>query len=241
MLEALMTKHGATRKNLRNCKSYFFDKVDCGNFSFLDKFLFYPEPTFDGWQRLFDEEVEETVTDQNVKTLNNMFCGQLADYFFCIEDQDYYFKTTFGDVYDKDRKFPLRINQESQYRTIAITENAIFLQLVNRMSKWLKAKDSKEQGIARFNERYFESLLPVIDTAPFIAGSDIPRETSDGSAKPDITRAGLRTILKFSIEQPQTESGNERFEAARRLTEILMDYADDLADLRSLYAEAKRI
>jgi len=240
LLEALMTKHGATRKNLRNCQRYFFDKVDGGNFSFLDKFLFYPEPTFEGWQKLFDEDIEETLSDQDFKTLNNMFCGQLADYYFCIEDQDYYFKSTFGDVYDKGQKFPLRINREPGFRTISITENAIFLQLVNRMSKWLKAKDSKEQGIARFNERYFESLLPVIDTAPFIAGTEIPRETSDGSAKPDIIRAGLRTILKFSIEQPETEAGKERFEAARRLTEILMDYADDLGDLRALYAEAKR-
>ena len=81
---------------------------------------------------------------------------------------------------------------------------------------------------------------PIASLAiPFpIASSDIPRETSDGSAKPDITRAGLRTILKFSIEQPETESRKERFEAARRLTEILMDYADDLADLRTLYEQA---
>jgi len=240
LLEERLIKGGETRKRIKICKNYFFDNDVSGNESFgwSYRFRYYYNPTFEGWQKLFDEEIDEILSDQDFKTLNNMFCGQLADYFFCIEDQDYYFKTTFGDVYDKDRKFPLRINQESQYRTIAITENAIFLQLVNRMSKWLKAKDSKEQGIARFNEEYFESLLPVIDTAPFIAGSDIPRETSDGSAKPDITRAGLRTILKFSIEQPETESRKERFEAALRLTEILMDYADDLADLRTLYEQA---
>lgn len=242
LLEDRLGKGGETKKRIKICKNYFFDNNVIGieSFDWFYRFRYYYNPTFEGWQKLFDEEIEETLSDQDFKTLNNMFCGQLADYYFCIEDQDYYFKSTFGDVYDKGQKFPLRINREPGFRTISITENAIFLQLVNRMSKWLKAKDSKEQGIARFNERYFESLLPVIDTAPFIAGTEIPRETSDGSAKPDMTRAGLRTILKFSIEQPETEAGKERFEAARRLTEILMDYADDLGDLRALYAEAKR-
>lgn len=238
-LESLMKGHGATNKSICNCRSYFFDKIDCGNLTPTDKFLFYPNASIEGWQKLFDDEIKEPLTDQDYFTLNKFFCGDFSSYFFEIEDQDYYFKLAFGEVYDDERKFPLRINQEKESREIVLTENAIFFHLVNRMSRWLKAKDFRQQGLVRFNEKYFKSLLPVIDTMPFLNEKDLPSETSDGSAKPDMTQSGIKTILKFAFSAPKTESDKERVESAQKITEILMDHADDLADLRTFYNRAK--
>src|SRR5690606_26020958 len=105
--------HGATRKNIEASKRTFFDNDVTVNIDWSDRFWLYYKPTFEGWQHLFDHELEETLTDRNFQTLNYFLCGQLADYYFCIEDQDHYFKTTFGETYDACRKCPLRINGEA--------------------------------------------------------------------------------------------------------------------------------
>ncbi|WP_203143420.1 hypothetical protein [Marinobacter mangrovi] len=238
-IEALMKDHGATRKNISSCHKYFFDGIDLGgNFSLVDKFVFYPDPSFDGWQQLLDEGVGGPISDADFKTLNQYLCGQLADYFFSIEDQNYYFQATFGDVYDSERKFPLRINNESSFRKIVLTENAIFFILVNRFSRWLKGKEKVEQGVLRFNYKYFETLLSVVEKTPFSDKEELPDETIDGSVRPKILRAGIKTILKFGVMENGYGIDDVRFSAARRVTEIMMDHASELADLKLFYERA---
>jgi hypothetical protein len=240
LLEERFKRNGATRKNIRNCHALFFENKVNGKFDWLDRFVLYPDPSFKGWQRLLDEEFEEVITDQNFRTLNNMFCGQIADYYFCIEDQDYYFKTTFGDVYDKDRKFALRINREPNHRDIVLTENKIFAELLRRFSFWLKNQDGKEEGLLRFNEGYFESLLPIVDRMPFMDRKYAPKDrTEDGSAAPAQIQASVKSIFRCSLNNADGSVDKERIEASRRVTDLLMSHADGLADIRILYDQAK--
>lgn len=242
LLEERLRKGGETRKKIKTCKNYFFDNDISGNESFewFYRFRYYYNPTFEGWQKLFDEEIDETLSDQDFRTLNNMFCGQIADYYFCIEDQDYYFKTTFGDVYDKDRKFPLRINREPNHRDILLTENKMFAELLRRFGFWLKNQDDKEEGILRFNEGYFESLLPIVDRMPFMDKKYAPKDrTEDGSAAPAQIQASVKSIFRCSLNNADGSVDKERIEASRRVTDLLMSNADGLADIRILYDQAK--
>lgn len=236
LLENRFKRHGHTRKEIKAKKDCFFFGKGGEAFGPIGQFIYYTEPTFDGWQRLFDEEVKEPVSDSDFWTSNRMMAGQLADYYFCIEDQDYYFKVTFGNAYDPERKFSLRVNQETEYRPIVLTVNDLFQDLIRSFSRWLRGRGVGEEGLLRFNLEYFESLLPHIDTMPFQAEELSLRDESPGFKQPYLVQHSLSNILKFGF----TDGDQERVEMAQKVTDIMMDHADDLRDLRKMYDQAKK-
>ena len=67
----------------------------------------------------------------------------------------------------------------------------------------------------------------------------LPRSTTDGSAMPDIGRACIERILKFSFLEALDDSFRERVESAQRITKILMSHADELDNLPVLHVRTK--
>jgi len=70
MIEARMEKGNGTRKSIKRCKDYFFDGNDVGaEFRWSDRLKFYPEPSLEGWQKLFKEKITEPLSDSDYLTL----------------------------------------------------------------------------------------------------------------------------------------------------------------------------
>src|SRR5690554_8185248 len=54
----------ATKKQIKVCRDYFLDGLDNSkHFTWSDRFRLYHNPTLEGWQKLFDEEIQEPLTD----------------------------------------------------------------------------------------------------------------------------------------------------------------------------------
>jgi len=239
LLENRFKKNGHTRKEIKAKHDCFFFGRGGEAFGPLGQFIYYTEPTFEGWQRLFDKEVKEPVSDGDFRALNRMMAGQLSDYFFGIEDQDYYFKVTYGSAYDPERKFSLRVNQETDFRPIVLTVNDLFMALIRPFSRWLGGRGTGEEGLMRFNLEYFESLLPHIDTTPFQLEELPLRDESPGFKDPGLVQYSISSILKFGF----TDGDPERVQMARKVTDIMMDHAGELRELRELremYDQAKK-
>ncbi|WP_416398391.1 hypothetical protein [Allohahella sp. A8] len=240
LLEERMKKAGATRANLHKCRKLFFDNDSNGRFRWVDRFWFYFNPTFDGWQHLFDHELNEKLSDQDFRDLNRFLCGQLADYFFSTEDQQYYFDETFGAAFDANRKFSLRINGEEEARKVCLSADGIFQRLVLDLSTWLREgpSTSNYRGILAGRLPYLESLLSHIDPVVFSVCDELPIETRDGITRAKITRGSIKNIFERAVES----TDNASFDAmplAKAVTELLMAHAKDLGDMALLYQGAK--
>lgn len=60
----------ATKKQIKVCRDYFLDGLDNSkHFTWSDRFRLYHNPTLEGWQKLFDEEIQEPLTDGDFRTL----------------------------------------------------------------------------------------------------------------------------------------------------------------------------
>jgi len=236
LLESSLKREGHTRKEIKQHKDCFLFGKGGDAFGPIGQFYYYTEPTFQGWQRLFDEELKKPVSDGDFRALNRMMAGQLSDYFFGIEDQYYYFKVTYGSAYDPERKFPLRVNQETDFRPIVLTVNDLFMALIRSFSRWMLGRSTGEEGLLRFNMEYFESLLPHIDTTPFQLEELTMRDRSPGFHNPYLVQVSISNILKFGF----TDGDPERVQMARKVTDIMMDYADELRELREMYDQAKK-
>ena len=236
LLENSLKRDGLTRKEIKQHKDCFFFGKGREVFGPVGQFYYYTEPTFQGWQRLFDEEVKKPVSDDDFRALNWMMAGQLSSLFFCIEDQDYYFKVTYGSAYDPERKFSLRVNQETDFRPIVLTVNDLFQALIRPFSSWLSGRCTGEEGLMRFNLEYFESLLPHIDTAPFQLEELSMRDRSPGFHDLCLVQYSISSILKFGF----TDGDPERVQMARKATDIMMDHAGELRELREMYDQAKK-
>lgn len=234
-IEDTLKSHGLNRKEIRAKKACFFDGDGCKAFGAKGQFLYERKPTFSGWQRLLDEEIEEPISDVQFCTLNEFMAGNLSSYFFCIEDQDYYFKVTFGDAYDPERRFPLRINREAEHRVIPLTANDLFKALIRPFARWLKGRCTGEEGLLRFNLGYFESLLLRIDVTPFSA-DELPRHgESPGFRSPYLVQHAIYSVLKFGV----SDGEKERVDMAQRVTDIMMAHANDLNELEAMYERVK--
>ncbi|MBK8973306.1 MAG: hypothetical protein IPM37_18845 [Hahellaceae bacterium] len=165
-LESRYRKNGNSRKNIKACKELFFEGKIGGSFDWDSILYLWPDPTLEGLQKLLDEVITDPLTDGDFETLQGYFCGVLSDYFCPIETQDYYFKATFGEVYDPDRVFPLRINREKEHRKLTYTPNNIFQALAFYFNKYMHF-NQPSSGVLRFNMGYLESLLPHVDPCFF--------------------------------------------------------------------------
>lgn len=228
-------KKNDTRREIKAKKDHFFHNRRIDAFGYSGRFIYYFDPTFAGWQRLFDEEMEERISDDEFWTLNRLFAGNLSSFFFCIEDQDYYFKSTFGNSYDPERRFPIRINREEEHRVIALTTEELFQALIRPFARWLRGRGTGEEGLLRFNLNYFESLLPRIDATPFQAEELSRREESPGFKEPFYVQHAIYSVLKFGF----SDGEKARVELAQKVTDIMMAHANELNELEAMYERVK--
>jgi len=234
-IENVLKDHGATRKQIRAQRDCFFDGKGCHAFGLNGQFCLHHNPTFEGWQRLLDDEIEEPISDVQFCTLNEFMAGNLSSEFFCIEDQDYYFKVTFGDAFDPERRFPLRINREAEHRVIPLTANDLFKALIRPFARWLRGRGTGEEGLLRFNTGYFESLLPRVDVTPFTA-NELPRHgESPGFREPYLVQHAIYSVIRFGF----SDGEKERVELAQKVTDIMMAHTTELNELEAMCERVK--
>lgn len=240
-LEARLSKT-ATKRQIKACSDYFFQGVDkkSNNFTWSDRFRLYRNPTLEGWQLLFDEEVPELLTDSDYGTLQSYFCGQLREGLFGVEDQDYYFKSAFGERYDAARKFPLRINREKAHRTITLTPNKILRQLMTNFSWYMDDINFEEAGILRFNLGYLDSLLPLVTSLFFRLERHSTGDHTDDGERLGAVQSATRKMLKWSYASPSEMLDQPRIEAARAVRAVFLAHADRLGEFNALHDLVKK-
>lgn len=228
-------KRDNTRREIKAKKDHFFHHIRFHAFGYLGQFVYHFDPTFEGWQKLFDEEITDPISEGEFWTLNRLMAGNLSSYFFCIEDQDYYFKATFGNTYDPERRFPIRVGRETEHRVIVLTAEDLFQALIRPFARWLSGRESGEEGLLRFNLSYFESLLRQIDTTPFQDEVLSRREESPGFKEPYYVQHAILSVLRFGFSDGEIE----RVRMAQKVTEIMMDHADELNELKAMYQRVR--
>ena len=237
-IEERFIKNGNTRKNIKICKDYFFNGYyESEGFRVKDRFVFYRNPTFSGWQQLFDEEILDPVSDSDFLTLQCYFCGQLYEYFFDAEDQSYYFKVVFGDRYDKNRIFPIRINRESNFRKITLTPNQVFGYLTTYFIRYMKDVGVDYAGILRFNLDYLDSLLPLVAEDFFsVEGSD---ELTEDDVRVGAVQSSISKMLKWSYAKPSERIDQERIDAANAVKAVFLKHADNLGEFNAVHEKVR--
>jgi hypothetical protein len=237
-IEERFIKNGNTRKNIKICKDYFFKGVDNSQgFRFIDYFVFYPDPTFSGWQTLFDVKITDKLSDDDFLTLQFYFCGQLYEYFFDAEDQSYYFKTVFGDRYDKNRLFPIRINRESKFRKITLRPNQIFRHLMTYFSRYMKDVDVYYAGLLRFNLDYLDSLLPMVSKDFFAVEAN--DELTEDNVRIAALQSSISKMLKWSYAKPSEKIDQERIDAANAVKAVFLNHADNLGEFNAVHRKIR--
>ena len=232
--EALLRKHGNTRKEIQKHRDIFFEGSYKPGTHWSLLFYLWPDPTLEGLQKLLDEVITDPLTDADFEMLQGDFCGVLSDYFCPIETQDYYFKATFGEVYDPDRVFPLRINREKEHRRLTYTPNNIFQALAFYFNKYMHF-NQPSSGVLRFNTGYLESLLPHVDPCFFSVAEIEGRELEQLFASR--LRAVVISLLKWPVEARRQNFSEEQIANADKVKASLMKNADQLGELRALEAK----
>lgn len=226
----------ASRKDIKVCRDYFFEDVDNNTrFTWSSYFKFYCHPTLEGWQKLFDENSHMKLDDEGFSTLQSMFAGQLANSFFCIEDQDYYFKAAFGQVYDPKKRFALRINKESEARINTHTPNTMIYWLEYFFHLYLEDSKYEDAGVLRCNLEYLNSVLPLVDKRFFSTQKySLSDESADGVRL--LTMQSLtKKIIVAANSKPSKKINKERIDAARKVLDVFQQNASKLGDFLKLY------
>lgn len=233
-LESRYRKNGNSRKNIKACKELFFEGKIGGSFDWDSILYLWPDPTIEGLQKLLDEVITDPLTDGDFITLQGYFCGVLSDYFCPIETQDYYFKATFGEVYDPNRVFPLRINREKEHRRLTYTPNWIVERLAFYFNSYMKWQE-EGCGVLRLELPYFESLLPNVDQRLFTV--DEPEAGKIDGLEIKLARASIQGLLKWPVRGRKNGLSAERITHADKVKASLMKNADQLGELRALEAK----
>lgn len=226
----------ASRKDIKICRDCFFDNaIRSENFRWSDRFFLYFNPTLEGWQKLFDEDIKVHMSDEDFSTLQSFFAGQLARDFFCIEDQDYYFKAAFGHVYDPKKRFALRINRESEARINTYTPNTMIYWLEYFFHLYLEDSKHEDAGVLRCNLEYLNSVLPLVDKRFFSTQKySLSDESADGVRL--LTMQSLtKKIIVAANSKPSKKINKERIDAARKVLDVFQQNASNLGDFTKLY------
>ena len=240
-IEKEMISNGSSRKDIKACKSYFFNgEILSENFRWKDLFLMHPNPTIEGWQNFFDEEITEPLTEQNYSTLQFYLCGQLYEDYFDAEDQSYYFKVVFGEHYDENKTFPIKINKESEYRKITLTPNHILSHLMTYFSRYMEDVKVDYAGILRFNLDYLDSLLPLVDTTPFSAQKFRTKDKTEDGVRFIGMQSSTKKMLEWSYAKPSKKIDQERIDAANAVKEVFLKHADNLGEFNALHEKVRK-
>lgn len=232
----------ATKKQIKICRDYFLDGINNSkHFTWFDKFRLYHNPTLKGWQKLFDEDIHEQLTDADFITLQYYFAGRLYQEFFGIEDQDYYFKAAFGHRYEADRLFPLRINREpTARRIITLTPNQLLFCLLAEFSWYIRNADSDHFGVLRYNLDYLDSLLPLIDKGFFSTQSYTLQDLTEDLIRYASVQSATKNIIKAALGALGQQTDAARIQAAQAVLDVFQQHADNLGEFNALYAQVKK-
>jgi hypothetical protein len=238
-IEVRMIEDGNSRKNIKSCKDYFFDGKDEGaTFRWHDRLMFYPAPTIAGWQKLFDEEISEPLSDQDYFTFQLFFCAQFYDYFFGIEDQSYYFKTAFGERYDINKVFPIRINKEDEHRVITLTPNQILRHLMTCFNRYMEDIKVDYAGLLRFNLEYLDSLLHLVSSKFF--GIERNTGSTEDGVRIAAVQSSIQKMLKWSYAKPSKKIDKERIDAANAVKDVFLKHAGQLGEFNALHDKVRK-
>ena len=237
-MEAKLSKT-ASRKDIKVCRDCFFDNViRSENFRWSDRFFLYFNPTLDGWQQLFDEEIKMHMNDEDFSTLQSFFAGQMANDFFCIEDQDYYFKAAFGQVYDPNKRFALRINRESEARVNTYTPNRMIYWLEYYFCTYLEEIKNEDVGLLRYNLEYLNSVLPLVDKRFFSTQKYVLSDVTEDGVRFLTIQSLTKKIIAASQAKPSKKINQARIDAANKVLDVFQHNASKLGDFSKLYDQA---
>jgi hypothetical protein len=241
LIEKEFIENGNTRKNIKICKEYFFNGNNLSSdFRWWDLFFMYPNPGIEGWQKFFDEEVVEPLSELGYKTLQNFFCGRLYQEFYSIEDQSHWFKVVFGERFDVNKTFPIRINLESEHRKITLTPNNILRELMTNFSRYMEDIKVDYAGILRFNLDYLDSLLPLVDTTPFSTKEFRTKDKTEDGVRLGAIQEIITDVLKYSYSKPSKKIDQERIDAANSVKEVFIKHADQLGEFNALHDKVRK-
>ena len=196
--------------------------------------------TFEGWQKFFDDEVSEPLSDMGFKTLQNFFCGPLYREFFSIEDQSHWFRVVFGERFDVNKTFPIWINRENEYRKITLTPNKILRELMTNFSRYMENNKVDNAGILRFNLEYLDSLLPLVDITAFSTKKFRTKDKTEDGVRLGAIQELITDVLEYSYAKPSKKIDQERIDAANAVKEVFLTHADNLGEFNALHVKVRK-
>lgn len=161
-----------TRKRLISIEKYALDGVldDATKFG-IPELLFYGEiQNIEEWNRILNEVLPvkdyigygknyDTENDFYIR-LQEAFLKWTVRFNFHPVDQANIFKAVFGDTYDPDAVFPIKIPGESELKKISLSADCIFSHLLHRFCQALDGDSESEYSLNLIG--YMESCIPHI-------------------------------------------------------------------------------
>ena len=182
-------------------------------------FAYLSNASLSAWQEYLEYSASEhEYTDADYLWLQLFFLRNAETYGFPPTDIAYFFLRVFGETYDAERMFPLRINKEPANRRISATSSAIFAGVMRGAKASIFSNMRKpwpDGNYLPYVLGYFDSLLPHIDQRAFgterFAGADL---SVDGGAY----ISGMQSVIRDTI-------AISRCDACEFLPEDRIDFA----------------
>lgn len=230
-LEKMENQGEMTRKELKKWKDVFWEESGTwGHIGWDPRFRLHSNATLAGWQHFFDHELTDyQLSDKDFKQLQKYFFDSLmTSCGFTVEDGLYFFKVAFGEVYDPNRKFCLRINQEADCRTVTLTPEYVVGELISDCSFYIDNQYGDRPGIKSLLMydpsmfKFLESVIPYVDPMGYSVVSFY--ELRDKGSNAMMYSEQFHRILKFSLAPPYGAYTQDRHDLAKRIADIFLTH-----------------
>tara|TARA_R110002126_G_scaffold110984_1_gene248747 strand:- start:107 stop:922 length:816 start_codon:yes stop_codon:yes gene_type:complete len=236
-----------SRRNVKILHEYFLTgNMPSENDFGLGQVLFLqPEQNLLGWQKaisdiynlqldnykVYMDQSNEEAQSRFYLQLQRNFLGFITNYQFHPEDQAWIFTQIFGETYNPDRKFPLLLPGEDEYRVISLTPLEIIRSFSVCFRSLFRVGNKSSFAFAMYLVGYFGSLVPYIPI-------DVYQVASPKNKNLKVIWDSLKYIFHYAHQDTSSASEDDvqKIQLARTLKSCFDNYQGDKGDYEQLVA-----
>jgi hypothetical protein len=236
-----------TRKEIKKWKEVFWE--DSGTWSHIgwsERFTYYNNATLEGWQHFFDNELtDHELTEADYDLLQRYFAKTLMySCGFTVEDGLYLFKVAFGESYDPERRFCLRINQEQDYRQVNLKPEYFVAVLLDQLADYVNTKpryshqrDPNKCLIALDNALFDGFVIPLASSISPLSYTTYGMGEIRRKLKMEfpLARQAFHKCLVYSMIPPQGAYTQDRYDLAKRAADVFLSYDNKPPEWEATY------
>ena len=185
------------------------------------------------WTQWIDSpnDLEERARNNFFVRLQRNFLGFITNYQFHPEDQAWIFTQIFGETYNPDRKFPLLLPGEDEYRVISLTPLEIIRSFSVCFRSLFRVGNKSSFAFAMYLVGYFGSLVPYIPI-------DVYQVASPKNKNLKVIWDSLKYIFHYAHQDTSSASEDDvqKIQLARTLKSCFDNYQGDKGDYEQLVA-----